>query len=214
MGRPNGAVSEAARPRVPWPRARRAGVGEYPHWLGSRSATRASSDRGPCRPRSQGRVVMLLPMSPDRARCSCSASRASTRCTSAACSCSSRPTAPTRSTCAADVRGRHRRGRSRAAVPEAAAPLDHRLGQWGWEADQALRPRAPRAAQRAAAARPRPRTARPVLAAALHAARPAPPAVGDAPDRGAGRTAATPPTSRCTTRSSTGCPRCGCSAGR
>ena len=49
---------------------------------------------------------------------------------------------------------------------------------------QAVRHRAPRAQERAAAPGPRARTADAVLAAALDAARPAPPAVGDAPDRG------------------------------
>ena len=76
--------------------------------------------------------------------------------------------------------------RGRADLPEAGPPVaSPRSGQWGWERDERLRSRAPRAPQRAAAAGPHPRPAGAVLPAALDPARPAPPAVGDAPDRGA-----------------------------
>ena len=74
--------------------------------------------------------------------------------------------------------------RGRAAVPEAGAPVDHVARAVGLGGRRAVRPRAPRPQERAAAAGAGARAARAVLAAALVAARPAPSAVGDAPDRG------------------------------
>ena len=103
-----------------------------------------------------------------------------------------------------------REGRGRAAVPEAAPPLDHLPRPVGLGDRPDVRPRAPRPPQRPAPARADPRAAGAVLAAALDAARPAPPAVGDAPDRGSRRRPVRASTSRSTTRWSTGSRRCGC----
>ena len=80
-----------------------------------------------------------------------------------------------------------RRRRDRAAVPQAPEPLAQDRGPVGLGRGQAVRHRAPRAAQRAAQAGPGPRAARAVLAAAQHPAGPGAAAVGGAPDRGPAR---------------------------
>ena len=133
-------------------------------------------------------------------RCSCSPRAANTRCTSGGLQLFQPPDGMD----ALDVRDHARRGaapgRQSPRSSQAGPALDHLAGAVGLGAGRRVRPRAPRAAQRPAAARPRPRAARTVLPAAFHAARPAPAAVGDAPDRRASTTAATRSTPRPTTR--------------
>ena len=86
-----------------------------------------------------------------------------------------------------DVRGDARRRGDRPAVPQAAAPLDQDRRPARLGARRAVRHRAPRAAQRAAQARPGPRAARPLLAAAQHPAGLGAPALGGARHRGHAR---------------------------
>ena len=88
---------------------------------------------------------------------------------------------------ARDVRADARRRRDRAAVPQAPLPLGQDGRPAGLAARRAVRHRAPRPAQRAAQARPGPRAARAVLAAAQHPARVGAPAVGGARHRGPAR---------------------------
>ena len=86
-----------------------------------------------------------------------------------------------------DVRADARRRGDRPALPQAPAPLGAHGRPAGVAARRAVRHRAPRAAQRAAQARPDPRAARAVLAPAQHPARLGAAAVGGARHRGPAR---------------------------
>ena len=122
---------------------------------------------------------------------------------------SSSRTAPTPTTCGrCSTRARRGDGGHRPCSRKRARRSFSTLGQWGWDTvddevdlgHHVRRDALPRPGGEA-------ELMALVLAAARHPARPQPPAVGDAPDRGPRATAASRSTPRSTTRSPTASPR-------